>query len=114
MAIKSSGLAVGAGLKVDQSPEARALSLALCAYLRKIQSVAGGVAAGTKKTLATVKNDSLVYLTASTETNAPASNTAADSPEQGPAFIWDTYNNDLYFVNTWSATGTFNVVLCQT
>lgn len=94
---------VGANLKVDRSPEARALSKALTKYIEKTQLVATGVAASAAKTLRDKRPDCRVFLKA----GAPATNASADSPGGDLCLVYDTTNNDLYLISSWSAATTF-------
>jgi len=93
---------VGTSLTVDRSPEARALSLALTKYLKKLNSLA--IAAGS--TVATVYDGDpacRVFL----EAGVPTTNTSAESPGGDCCFVVDTTNYDLYVISAWSAAGTF-------
>ena len=97
---------VGTSLTVDRSPEARALSLALTKYLKKLNSLA--IAAGS--TVATVYDGNpacRVFL----EAGVPTTNDANESPGGDCCFIVDTTNYDLYFVSAWTDS-THHVVTC--
>ena len=90
-------LTVGTQLTPDRSPEARALSLALDKYIRKISALEG-------KTQYAAAPACRVFIHAGSDT--PATGTD-DSPGQDMCFVVDTYNKDIYFISGWSAAATF-------
>ena len=93
---------VGSLLTVDRSPEARALSLALTKYLKKLDQLV--IAAG--GTLATVYDgDPACRVFVKTTTGAPGATTG--SPGGDCCFVVNTYDNDLYFISGWSNATTF-------
>ena len=94
----------GAGLMPDRSPEARRLSLALTTYLQHIQKVSG-----TAKILHDGQTDCRVFL--QPLTGAP--DAATEDPGGDCVFIYNTADDDLYFVSGWTAadSGTFTKIL---
>ena len=86
----------------DRSPEARALSLALDTYIRKL-AVLGS------KTHYSANPNCRVFIQAAT--GAPAA--ATEDPGGDCVFIVNTADNDLYFVSDYTVadSGTFTLIL---
>ena len=89
---------VGSNLTVDRSPEARALSLALDKYIRKLNTL---------ESKTQYHGDPACRVFIKVATGAVATNTSADSPGGDCCFVANTYDKDLFFVSGWSLAGTF-------
>lgn len=95
----------GTDLEVDRSPEARRLSLALSAYIARLNSIARD-SGKTPPTQYQDRSDCRVFNHYPAAVGVPATNATGDSPGQDMCFVFDAANNDLYFCSSWSAAGT--------
>lgn len=98
-------ITVGASLSVDESPEARKLSLALSAYIERLHSIARD-AGLTPATQYACRPDARVFK----EAGVPTTNTATESPGQDMCFVVDTTNNDLYLIYSWASSTSFTAL----
>ena len=95
---------VGTSLKVDKSPEARQLSIAITKYLIKLNRMvtqAGGTL--------TAETDGQLDCRVFHMANVPTENVEIESPGGDMCFIVDTTNYDLWLVTDWVTSTDYTV-----
>jgi len=102
------GITVGSSLTLDTSQEAINLSLALSAYIIRMNTIerdTGGTPAADYE----CNPRQRVFKQA----GVPSTNATAESPGQDMCLILDTTNNDLYLIYDWAAANSFTALLIR-